>query len=568
MKKLRERIHLPNPLRALRRGLIAFANRRRQRYKDLDVILLNLPNQMPPLPESRGWLRRRLQGEPPLSLLDLERLFRQIGDDPRPKTVVLMMRGLTMPLADLQTLRASIERLRGRGKRVIAYGQQYGLGQYYVASACDQILLQPGGELATIGLREEAVFLKDALDSIGVRLDVVAITPYKGAFDQLSRSTISPEGKAQLEWLLDSRYGMLLEGIMQGRGWSEEQTQAFIDTAPHTHTRALERGYVDAVLNQEGLAAHLNAKELLTASEAKKRLLLKAPQYTDKIVMVLPVSGTMVLGESAHPPAEPPVPIPFIGSERAGDVTIVRQARELMKRDDVAAVVLYVDSPGGVAIAAEAMTSALDELAKTRPLIVYMNRVAASGGYYIATAGRWIVAQPGTITGSIGVVTAKPVTGGLLERLKINTLEFTRGANADLYSEQTPFSAAQRAQMRETIEHLYSLFIGRVARSRNMTEAEVDAVAGGRVWTGAQAKAHGLVDELGDFQAALAKARQLANLPDHARVEIFEGKGKPLPPQVAEAANPAAMLRYWQDGVKALFNGSAQVIMPLWWKDV
>ncbi len=198
-----KRIRPPSLLLHLSNGITALRNRLRRRHKHLDYILLNLPSTLPSLPEHRSWLRQRLQGSAPLSLTQLDRIFRQIGDDPRPRGVILHVGALAMSLADLQTLRASIQRLRAKGKRVIASAPMYTIGPYYVASGCDAILLQPGGELMTVGLRDETVFLKDALDTLGITLDVVAISPYKGAFDRFTRGDISPEGRAQLEWLLD-----------------------------------------------------------------------------------------------------------------------------------------------------------------------------------------------------------------------------------------------------------------------------------------------------------------------------------------------------------------------------
>jgi protease-4 len=281
-------------------------------------------------------------------------------------------------------------------------------------------------------------------------------------------------------------------------------------------------------------------------------------------VALLRVSGTMVQGESMHPPVD--IPVPFVGGERAGDLTVVRQVRNLMKNKQAAAVVLFIDSGGGAAAAAEAMTAALDELAKDRPLVVFMNGVAASGGYYIATPAHWIVAQPGTITGSIGVLTAKPVTAGLFENLKVHRLELTRGANANIMSDMQPFTEAQRARVRQSIEHIYEQFIGRVARGRQLTVEAVDAVGGGRVWMGTQAKAYGLVDELGDLYSALAKARELAKLPVHAPLVMVGGKSSPLPPQLAKAANPASALEYLYSGVQAVCNGRPQLLLPFTWK--
>ncbi|MEP7291717.1 MAG: signal peptide peptidase SppA [Chloroflexota bacterium] len=554
-----------NPLRLLKfipRGRTALRNRLRRRYKDLDTILLTLPASMPPLPETRHWLLERVQGAPPISLWEIERIFKRIAADPRPKNVILKINGLALSLADLQTLRGSISRLKVGGKRVIVFAQGYDLAQYYVASAADEIWLQPSGDLMTMGLRTEAIFLKDALDVIGVELDVIAITPYKSAYDQFSRAEISPEGQAQIDWLMDSRYGMIVREIAAGRGISEDAVRAMIDTSPHVEESALAAGYVDAVINEEGFAARLKTKKLLLWKDADKRLLIRRNPPGDKHIALLKISGLMLPGESGSPPID--LPIPFVGGERAGDVTVVRQVRALMQDESIAAVVLFIDSGGGAVIAAEAMTSALETLAKKRPLVVFMNSVAASGGYYVATPAHWIVAQPGTITGSIGVISAKPVTGGLRDKLHVSTVEFTRGANADMLSDTKPFSEAQRAQMRTVVESLYGQFVRRVASSRHMSFEAVDAVSGGRVWTGEQALEHGLVDQLGDLQAALAKARELGKLPADAPVAIFEGKGKSLPP--AAALDPAASLRYALDNARALVNGSAQAIMPVWWR--
>lgn len=553
-----------NPFRLIGRGWLALANWRRKRYKKLDYILLTLPSSMPALPESRGWLRERFFGTPPLSLWELHEIFERIAGDPRPQGVILVLRGLALSFADLQTLRGMISGLRERGKRVVCYAQLYDTAQYYVASAADQIIMQPGGEMMTMGLRQDVIFLKDTLAAIGVSLDVVAISPYKGAFDQLARSEFSPEGKEQLDWLLDSRYDQIVEGIAAGRKMSAEAVRAMIDTAPHLDDEALAAGYLDAVVHEEGLAAHLNAEHIVPWRDAKRWLIVKQKPGADKHIALLRVAGLMFPGESGKPPADIPVPVPFVGEERAGDLTVVRQVRNLMKDERTAAVVLFIDSGGGAVIAAEAMTSALAELAKSRPLVVYMNGVAASGGYEIATPAQWIVAQPGTITGSIGVITAKPVTGGLREKLYAHSAELSRGANAGIFSDTAPFDEQQRAKVRASVEHFYKQFVRRVALARKMSEEQVDAVGGGRVWTGVQALSHGLVDELGDVRAAIRKARELANLPEHTPVEIVEGKGKLLPPQIAEAATPAAYLSYCLENARAIANGTAQALLPLW----
>jgi protease-4 len=548
-----------NPFRVVRYGIFALRNWRRRFYK-LDYITWIVPQQMPALPESKSWLQRRILGAGPLSLVDVERMFRQIGDDPRPKGIILHLRGFAMPLADLQTLRGSMLRLRTKGKRVICFAQGYDNVTYYVASAADEIILQPGGEVATIGLRSSATFYRDALETIGVALDSVAISPYKGAYDSFTRNTISAEGQEQLEWLLDSRYEGLVNDIAAGRKTTPESVKTMIDSAPHLDEEAEAAGYVDEVLSEEDLERRLDSKLIVPWANAAKMLFRKWRKPFEQVVALLPINGMMLPGESTKPPVD--IPIPFVGSERVGDLTVVQQVRALMANKSVAAVILHIDSGGGAAITAEAMTAALDELAQSRPIVVYMNNVAASGGYWVATPARWIVAQPGTITGSIGVLLGKPITGGLFEKLRVNRVEFARGANANLFSDVIPFTDDQRARMMLSIEHLYERFVQRVARSRHMSAEAVDAISGGRVWTGTQAKANGLVDELGDLQAALTKARALANLPDDAPLMLAQGKSKPLPAQLAEQSNPAAIFEYMRTNAKALVNGTAMTVMP------
>ncbi len=582
--QIRRFIRILNPIRYAARALRFLLNRWRLRDHEIDYILIPIQGAVPPLPEQRSWFQQRLFGEPPISLWEIDDAFHRIAADPRPKGVILQLRDPALSLADLQTLRGSIARLRAQGKRVIAYSQGFQLSDYLLASAADTIIMQPGGELATIGLFQQAYFFKDALASVGISLDVIAITPYKGVYDQFSRDSLSPEGRAQLDWLLDSRFDMIVNDIASSRGIDHLAVRHMIDTAPHLDVTALEKGYIDALLYEEGLPAYLETEHLRDWDEVRHRLILpdrqsrivwNAPASANqpvpkadapssgKYIAVLPITGLMLPGEGGSPPIDLPIPIPFIGADRAGDVTVVQQVRALLKDERAAAVVLFIDSGGGAAIAAEAMTAALDELAKDRPLVAFMNGVAASGGYMVAAPARWIVAQPGTITGSIGVVTAKPITGDLESRLLIHSVTLMRGANADLFNTSVPFTDSQRAQMRASIEHAYRQFIEKVAHSRRMTPEAVDAVGGGRVWTGAQALEHGLVDQLGDLRAAIAKAREFANLPDSAPVMLFNsGHNDYIPPIAAPAANPAAGLRYLLDNARGILNARAQTIIP------
>jgi protease-4 len=526
----------------------------------MDYVQFTLPQSMPQIPEERNIIQQQIQGKPPLSLLGFERALDRIANDSRPRGVILNLRGMSMPFADLKSLRDIILRFRQRGKRVVCYSQDYNLPDYYVATAADEILLQPGGTLMTVGLMQQQVYLKDGLNAIGLEADSVQISPYKSAADQLTRSEPSAENKAMTEWLLDSLYETLIEGIAEGRGITEEAAHEFIDTSPYIDRNALEDGVIDGLVREEELEGHLDVEHIVLWEKADAVLPLRRPKPPGDYVAVLRVAGNIIQGESGQPPAD--IPIPLIGGERMGDLTVVRQVRNLMKDDSAKALVLYINSGGGSASASEAMASALNELAKTRPVVVYMGAVAASGGYYIATPADYIVAQPGTITGSIGVIAAKLINNEALRKLRFNPVTYKRGANAGIFSGQEPFNETERAKVQESIERIYEQFVQRVADARKMKPESVDEVGGGRVWTGKQALENGLVDELGGLHEAIMKARELAGLPADAAMRIIRKPGKPLPAQLADQVDPAATMRYWQENLAHMTNGSAQMLMP------
>ncbi|MEO1443022.1 MAG: signal peptide peptidase SppA, partial [Chloroflexota bacterium] len=427
----------------------------------------------------------------------------------------------------------------------------------------NEIILQPGGNVFTVGLRQEAVFFKDTLERVGIEVDSIAISPYKGAADAFTRNNISPEGREQLEWILDSRFKQIKAAIAEGRNFTPEKTQEIIDNAPYLDRFAKGISVIDAVLFEEELYTYLGTKKVVTWEEADSKLYMQHRPTQDKYIGVLEISGLMFPGESANPPVTPPIPLPIVDDGRVGDITVVRQVRALMKDENLCGVILFVDSGGGAATAAEAMRAALVELANQVPVVVYMNGVAASGGYLVATAGQHIIAQPGTITGSIGVLLSKPVTSELRSKLHIHATEFLRGKNADILSPTKAFSEEQRTWLRESIERTYDIFIEHVARNREMEKEDVDKIGGGRVWTGAQALENGLVDELGGFKQAVDKVRELADLPEGTPIALVSSKTKPIVPQVAEKVNPAAYWQYLNGTVSAVANAQPQLLSPI-----
>ena len=420
------------------------------------------------------------------------------------------------------------------------------------------------GMLETTGLLSQQVFLKEGLASVGLEFDSVVISPYKGAADMLTRKAPSKEGKEQTNWLLDSIFETVVDGIAATRKMKTDEVRYMIDGGLHMGDAALEKGYIDGIMNEEQLIEYLGVTKITPWEEADGQILLPERDFGSKYVGVIYGGGMIVDGESAAPPSDMPLPLPFVGGERLGDITLNQQVRNLMKDPQCGALVLYIDSGGGSATASESMASALAEFAKSRPLVVFMGGVAASGGYYIAAPAHWIVAQAGTITGSIGVLMGKLVNNEMLGKLHVNAFSYLRGEHADLMTGESAFSKAQRQMMRGSIEHIYAQFLDRVAESRGKTSAEIDDIGGGRVWTGAQALEYGLVDELGNLQRAIDKARELAKLPHNAPSVLIREKGKPIGVQVAEQ-NPAALVNYARAGIEALTN-RAQCVMPFEWR--
>ncbi len=531
-----------------------------------DYVYFVLEGTYPRLRPPRGLFWGRWISPPPLSLQDLEERFRTVANDPRVKGVVLHLRPLAMAPAHLQTLRGLVHELRAAGKRVIAWSHTYEPSNYLVACACDEVLLQPGGSVGPLGMKQAVVFLKDALARVGLQADLLQISPYKTAGDPLMRSEMSPEMREMMDWLLDSLYGQFVKGVAEGRGLGEEEARALIDQAPYTDEEAVAAGAVDAVVGEEALPRHLSVDgkpaRIASWEEARRSLWKLPPERPGRYVALLRIEGDIVDGRSGRPPVKPPVPIPFLFNVRSGDLTVVQQARRILKDKRAAALVVYVDSGGGSATASEAMAAALKEVAEEKPVVVAMGGVAASGGYYVATPGQYVVAQPGTITGSIGVLEGKIVSAGLFEKLHMNREVLARGKRALLFDPGRPFTDEERGLVGKHIRRTYEVFLERVSQSRGLSKEAVDAVGGGRVWTGEQALRHKLVDELGDLQRAIHKARELARLDERAPVrEVFPDK-RERAPQPSPSASGAGLIAYALEGLRCLFQTRALYACP------
>jgi protease IV len=528
-----------------------------------DAVVFVLEGAYPDLPAPKeGFLRRRLMPRR-TSLFELGQQLEHVACDRRVRGVMLRLCGLKLSMAQIQTVRGFISGLRERGKRVVVWAADYDMASYYLAAAADEILTPRGGGIVQLGLSRSYVFLGDVLGRIGLQADFVQISPYKTAGDLLTRTGMSDEARAMADWLLDDAYATITADIARDRGIEPEAAKALIDGAPYVDEAARAAGAIDGVLNEEELPAHLGGAQrparLVPYAACRRTLRPRPLERPGGYVAVVRVAGTIVDGRSSRPPVKPPLDLPFLFNERAGDLTVVQQLRQALADRRAKAVVLFIDSGGGSATSSEAIASALSRVRETKPVVVCMATIAGSGGYYVAVPANHIVAQPGTITGSIGVIVGKLVDVKLLEKLLVHREVLERGGNAAFLASHHPFSDEERQRLFGLIQHIYSQFLDRVAKGREMSRDAVDAIGGGRVWTGRQALERGLVDELGGLDAALAKARELAGLHPRSRmVEIPIPKADRL-----GVPSPLSLFAYAKDGVDQLGRGRALYVCPL-----
>jgi len=529
-----------------------------------DYVIYVLEEGLPTLPDPPAPFWRRFVSRPRLSVEELGEQFDAIAHDRRTKGVVLHLRPVPMSMASLQDLRDLVAKLRRADKRVIAWAPFYTTGTYYLASACDEILLMPAGLVRPLGFSSTGLFLADSLARVGIKADFVQISPYKSAPDPLTKSKMSPEQREQVTWLLASNHEELVSSISESRGVDLDTAAKVVDESPYTDAAALEKHVVDGLLPEEQLPDHLGGggerARIATWDQARRRLRARRPSTgRGRYVAIMRIEGTIVDGRNDSLPIRPPFEIPLVGQDRAGDLSVVPLARQVAADKNAAAAVLFINSRGGSSTASEAMRQSLELVAKRKPLVIAMGSAAASGGYLVATPGQWIVARPGTLTGSIGVFTGKLVTGDLFSKLLVNRETVAFGKHVTLEGDDDPFTDEERTIVQHEIGRIYELFLGSVGESRRMTRVEVQPVAGGRVWTGSQALERNLVDELGGVDTAVRKARSLAGLKDTTPAREVRAPRRPVPPRAMPTA--AGLLGYVLEGIGLLSRAPALAVM-------
>jgi protease IV len=515
----------------------------------------------------------------------LEGLRRARGDD-RVTTLVARLGGKPIGLAVVQELRRAIAEFGDAGKTTVAWAETFGefsAGnvQYYLASAFEKIWLQPSGDLGLTGIAVERLFLRGALDKLGADFEVAKRYEFKNAAEQLTETKFSEPARQATERMTASITEQIVQAIAERRGLSRDKVGELIDAGPLLADRALAEGLVDQLGYRDEVYAEARKEAGPEAviqylawyqrsralSERARGTVTRMPGTHQPGVALIYATGPIRRGRSGRGP---------LAGGSMGSDTIAAAIRSAARDEQARAIVLRVNSPGGSYVASDTVWR---EVVRARlggtPVVVSMGDVAASGGYYISMAADEIIAEPGTITGSIGVLTGKPVLGEAIGRAGVSSDLISTGAHAAMFSQLRPFSPDEWTLVNDWLDHIYADFTGKVAAGRGMTAEQVHLVAKGRVWTGADALAHGLVDELGGLDMAAASARRRAGLPATAPLHVYprvspierlrppassESRGAAAASLLADAWGPA-----WQLAARAGLSPYGPLTLPGNW---
>ncbi len=442
------------------------------------------------------------------SLEDLERQVDALLRSPWVKRVVFRFGQLEPSVTTAAALREQFERLRSGGKTVEVVATTFANATYYVASAADRITAPPSAEFMVNGLVMTTTFLGGALGRAGIEFEKLAIKEYKNAGDQLARSHMSDAQREQYGAFLDSVVGTLSRGVAERRGTTPDTVRAWVDAGVTSAAQARELGMLDDVAYEDEVLG----PETKTFAAVRRFITGSRRSESAARVAIVALDGAIVTG----PSRSSPVPVPLLGNKTAGSDTLVGALRAAGRDKNTKAVVFHVESGGGSALASDLIGREVELLAKRMPVVAVMGGVAGSGGYYVLTHATRVVAQPTTLTGSIGVVTLKPVLKELYDRYGVNVESLERGRFAEVMASHKPFSPGDRELLERYIGEVYERFVMRVAAGRGLSSERVNEIGRGRIWSGADAKELGLVDELGGLGLGLRLAKELAGLPHDA----------------------------------------------------
>ncbi len=448
-----------------------------------------------------------LNNEQPLTIAENWQMLRNAAADSRIQAIVLEPRGLGVGWAKLEELRADILNFKKSGKPVYAFLRGASTKEYYLATAADKVFMSPEDELDVKGLRAELMFFKGTLDKLGVEMEFEHVGKYKDAPDMFTKNESSPETREVLNQLLDQFYGDLINTVAEGRKKSPDAVRALIDNGPFIGKEALDGGLIDALIYEDQMYDQLRQQlKLNTMAKIADHDYSRAADGNLGVdgptkIALLVGQGDITRGSTNDS-----------GDNGITSAGMIRQLRAVRDDASIKGVILRIDSPGGDGIASDDILHEAKLLSQKKPTVISMSDLAASGGYFIAMTGDPVVAYRNTETGSIGVFFGKVNLRGLYDKLGVKKEIMKRGRFADIDTEYAPLNDEQRAKLRTEIEVFYKGFVQRVADGRRRKYDDVEPLAQGRVWTGAQAKQNGLVDEIGGIDRAIEMVKQRAKI--------------------------------------------------------
>lgn len=482
----------------------------------------------PPAVKANSYLELKLSGEvvergvpnmwmmlarmEPLTMHDIWMNIRKAKKDRRIKSLLLRLEYIQCNWAKINEIREAILDFRKSGKKAYAYIEEAPEfdKEYYLATACDEIILHPLGFLGINGLGGHIPFLKNTLEKLGIEAEFEHVEEYKTAYNMFTEEGFTPAHQEMIESIYSNLFTHYVKAVADARKKSVEEIKALIDRGFYQGEKALEAGLIDRLLFDDELEAEFNEKGKKLHKISHNQYLKVKPSSVglnkgNKIALIYGM-GIIHTGES--------------GAQSMGSATVARWIRRARKDNSIKGIVFRVDSPGGSAVASDVIWREVTLTKKEKPIVVSMSDMAGSGGYWISMAASKIVAQPQTLTGSIGVIAGKFNMSNLYDKLGITSEKLIYGKKADIFSSFRALTDEERDFLKKEILWVYDRFLTKVAEGRNMQSADVDKVGKGRVWTGSQAKDVGLVDEIGGLSEAIRLTKQLAEIPNEEEVKL------------------------------------------------
>ncbi len=458
---------------------------------------------------------------------DVVEALERAGNDDRVVGLVARLGAVPMGMAQVQEIRDAVLKFRARKKFAVAFAETFGEfrpgnNAYYLATAFDQICLQPSGDIGLTGLLVETPFIRGTLEKLGMKFHGDHRYEYKNALNVLTEKKYTPAHREATEKVMNSWFSQMRKGITEGRKIPPDQFQSLTDRGPYMATEALDAKLVDALAYRDEVYDQVKKKagdaaQLLYLSEYLNRA--GRPHTKGKTIALVYGVGGVERGKSDYDPTT--------GNVTMGSDTVAAALRAAAEDNNVKAILFRVDSPGGSYVASDAIWREVVRARKLgKPVVVSMGTLAGSGGYFVAMAADKIVAQPGTITASIGVLAGKFLTSGFWDKLGLSWDELHAGANATMWTGTRDYTKPEWARFQALLDRIYVDFTSKVAEGRRLPKERVLEIAKGRIWTGEDAKALGLVDELGGFSEALTLAKKAAGIPEteEVKLEVFPRK--------------------------------------------